>query len=168
MIEDLDDYMFGQMADGDAFEERLFELAAQGQFTDDIAAILRWLKRRDALVLLRPADVPRVMSSGRRVFFVDESMIGRVQLPADAEQVLNETTLDMHGIDRLDAEVCTPDGSLLKRMPEMCFDPNETKLYSLCEAPLARLAVASNTLTHFYGYKDGVRTKLKSISTAPR
>jgi hypothetical protein len=162
----LDDYVRGRVGeDDDAYEEALFARALADDapelaFRARVGASLRTLDARGTLdVWLTARDVERVRASGLRTFFheIDPAHPVAPQLPADAELVITRVPIDLAGVRALDVEVLSPDGRLLKRMPDVAFDPADGAIFACCEAELARTAAASQTITRLWATDDGGR-----------
>jgi hypothetical protein len=68
--------------------------------------------------------------------------------------------MKLDGIRRLEAEVCSMSGELLKRMPDIAFDPADGAVFACCEAELARASANTPTITRVYAFDDDGRRLL--------
>lgn len=166
-IEDIDDYVSGQMKDVDAFEERLFEaLPPELALYDDVIAATRYLAGRSAFFTgILEKNVDALLASGRRIAVIDAD--GTDPIPEWAEQVLYSIGLDLTGIEQVDIEILNPDGQVMKVMPDMEFEPGAKRLLLLCEAHLARIASNAQADIRFVGVSGQERRILRAESRRP-
>ncbi|HSC87089.1 MAG TPA: hypothetical protein VLC09_07460 [Polyangiaceae bacterium] len=164
-LERLDDYVRGSLdeAHAGAFEEDLFERALLGaapelSFRHGLGATLQVMKARGTLDLWLTAEgVQRlVQSSGLRVVVWEYGAPEGPPLQADTELLVTRIPFELHGIRRLEADVCATDGRLLKTMPDVIFDPEDGAVFACCEAELARTANAAVTITRVYAIDEAV------------
>lgn len=167
-LERLDDYLRGHDAgeDVDAYEDDLFARALAGDapelaFRAALGVTLREMQARGTIEpWLTAREVERLRTSSLRVVFLEyESLLGAT-IPDDAELVVTRVPIDLRGARRVDAEVTAPDGTVLKVMPEIRFDPADGAVWACCEADLARVAHGARTLTKVWAVDDEQRRTL--------
>jgi hypothetical protein len=174
----LDDYVRGRDVDGaadvEAYEEDLFARALEGdadelRFRDDLASMVRQLVPRGTLDLwLTAQEAARVRASGSRAVYYD---LGDVTTPPpeispEAELVVVRIPLNLAGVRALEIEVLASDGRILKRMPDVAFDPADGAVFACCDANLARVAETSGRVTRFWGTAGEGRRLLAEIPTS--
>lgn len=172
-LERLDAYVRRELEDdaADQYEDDLFARALGGAapeldfrsgleraFQSMVAKgnLYGWLTRR---------ELEQVVNRGLRVFRYDLDLANPVppELPAEFDLLVTRIALDLTGVHRLEVEVFTPEGKLLKRMPEVTFDPEDGALYACCEADLARAANSVKSITKLWGEDDAGRRLLGVI-----
>lgn len=173
----LDDYVRGH--DDDAlvadYEEDLFRRALEGTapeltFYAGLTATLRDMNARGSLELwLTARDVERIRASGLKVVLYDldlESPEPPV-IPPGTDLVITRVPLELDGVRSVEAEIYSNDGRLLKRMPDVAFDPADRAVFACCDADLARTAtsLAAQTTTKVFVVTDTERRLL--IELAP-
>jgi hypothetical protein len=166
----LDDYVRRQQPEDQvlAYEEELFARALSAEapelrFREQLGRTLREMQARGTLDLwLTARDVERMLKSDLRIACVDldPENPSAPDLSADIEILITKVPIDLTGVKRLDAEVCSAEGKLLKLMPEISFDPADGAVFACCEIELARAAGAAKTLTKVWGYDDAGRRVL--------
>jgi hypothetical protein len=172
----LDDYVRGRDADGgatvDGYEEDLFARALAGdadelRFRDDLGSMVRALAGRGALDMwLTARDAAEVRASGVPATYYDLADVENPppEIAPDAELVLARIPLPLAGVRAVDVDVLAPDGRLLKRMPDVAFDPADGAVFACCDVGLARIASASRCLIRFWGTGDaGARRVIGEI-----
>lgn len=164
----LDDYVRGAMDDARAsdYEEDLFERALAGEapevtFRASLGAALRAMKARGTLDLwLTAAEVERLQGAGNLHVVLYNFNLERPvppEIPAGADLVIARVPVDLRGVSRLDAEIVAADGSILKLMPDVVFEPDDLAVYACCEAELARVASATRTTTRLWAVSGSGR-----------
>jgi len=150
----LDDYVRGALdeAESDSFEQELFERALTGAapelgFHASLEATFRAMSARGSLEpWITSKDVARLRGNPAlkvAVFELDlEHPVGP-EVPPGTDLLITRIPVDLRGVGRLDAEVYAPSGELIKRMPDVTFDPVDGAVYACCEAELARTAAAA-------------------------
>jgi hypothetical protein len=105
---------------------------------------------------LTSRDLDRVRATGARIHYAElaDTQNG---FPDDAELVIVRVPLDLRSVHKLDGEVLTPDGRLVKAMPDIHFDPADGAIYACCEADLARTAASSRMISRLYATDDSGR-----------
>jgi hypothetical protein len=167
----LDDYVRGQHdeATAAAYEEELFERALEGgapelAFHTGLVSTLRMMNSRGSLDLwLTARDVERVRASGLKTVMLDYQLDARepLDLPPDTDLMIMRIPLPLEGVRALEAEIYASDGRLLKRMPDVHFEPADGAIFTCCEADLARTAAStSRTLTKLWADTDTGRRLL--------
>lgn len=166
----LDDYVRGSMEEAlvDAYEDDLFERALSRAapelgFRQDLQATFRAMNARGTLDLwLTAADVERLCASNLRVILweFDPARPALPQVPEGADLVITRILVDLRGVRRVEADIVAPDGSLLKTMRDVAFDPVDGAVYACCEAELARAAASVGTITRVYAAEDTGRRLL--------
>ena len=156
----LDDYVRGQLSEelAEAYEEELFARALVADAPElklrgDFSATFREMAARGSIYLwLTERDLPRVLASGLRIvrFELDLKNPGVPDLSGEFDMLITRVPIDLSGIRRLDVEVCTPTGELLKRMPDVAFDPADGAVFACCEAELARVSASANAVTRVW------------------
>ncbi|HET9932869.1 MAG TPA: hypothetical protein VFQ35_19330, partial [Polyangiaceae bacterium] len=135
--------------------------APELQFRSNLAAGFREMSARGTISLwMTAAEVAAAQSSGLRVVVhdLDPTDPRPPEIPADADLFITRVRLDLAGVKALDVEVLTPDGKLVKCMPDIAFDPAEGLIYACCEAELARVAASKRTVTRLWAtYENGRR-----------
>jgi hypothetical protein len=166
----LDDYVRGQHDDdvvGD-YEEELFARALAGSapelsFHSGLVSTLRAMNARGTLDLwLTARDVERVRASGLKtvLYEFDPAAPPALEIPPGTELLITRIPLPLEGVRSLEAEIYSTDGRLLKRMPDIHFDPADGAVFACCEADLARAANASTTVTKVWVVTDSERRLL--------
>ena len=158
----LDDYLRGHESDDQvqAYEEELFaralaDEAPELRFREQVGRTLREMRARGTLSLwLTAREVEEMMKSGLRVARYDFQESYAPDLSGDIDILITKVPIDLRGVRRLDAEVCSADGKQLKVMPEISFDPADGAVYACCEIELARAAAAANTVTKVWAYDE--------------
>jgi hypothetical protein len=172
----LDDYVRGHLADDAAntYEEVLFEQALLGnapelEFRAGLTSTLQLMKARGTLnVWLTKKQAEEIQALGLRIslFEVDLEHPSAPNIAEDAELVIARVPLNLVGVSRIDAEVVSDTGRILKRMPDVSFDAADGAIYACCEAELARTAAASKRLTRLWAIGDAGRTLLLELPAA--
>lgn len=165
----LDDYIRGVVDDVRAsdYEEDLFERALAGTareltFRAGLGATLRAMNARGTLDLwITASDVERLRAApDLRVVVYELDLAHPVdpEVPPDTDLLITRIPVDLRGIGRLEAEVVAEDGRLLKRMPDIAFDPVDGAVYACCEAELARtVSSTQRTITRVFATDDSGR-----------
>jgi hypothetical protein len=166
----LDDYL--RNAGGDAqvedYELDLFTRALEGaapelEFRSQLGSTLRAMNARGTLdIWLTAQGVERLLKSGRKVLQFELDIHAPVvpDLSSDFEILVTKVPIKLDGIRRLEAEVCSLSGELLKRMPDIAFDPADGAVFVCCEAELARASANTPTITRVYAFDDDGRRLL--------
>ncbi|MET0594451.1 MAG: hypothetical protein ABW133_17245 [Polyangiaceae bacterium] len=173
-IGSLDDYVRGHMPDAAAqdYEEDLFARALSREapeltWRDEVGRVLSVMKKRGTLNLwLTARGVDELLDSGLRVLqiTVDPAMLADQDLAGDFDILVTKVPIDLTGVQKLDAEVYSSDGSrLLKTMPDIPFDPTDGAVYACCEAELARAASSVASLTRVWATDDAGRRLIGEI-----
>lgn len=170
----LDEYARGKLADAAAseYEQDLFARALDGAapelvFRDQLQRTLREMKERGTIdPWITARDLERLRGSGLRVEFfeLDLAQPSMPDLSRDFDVLVTRIALDLSGVQRLDAEVLTPAGQLVKMMPDISFDPADGAVYACCEAELARSAASATTLTRVWAIGDSGRKLLLELA----
>jgi len=172
----LDDYVRGH--DDDAlvadYEEDLFRRALEGTapeltFHAGLTAALRDMNARGSLDLwLTARDVERLRAAGVKVVLYELDLENPEPpvIPPGTDLVVTRVPLELDGVRSLEAEVYANDGRLLKRMPDVRFDPAERAVYACCDADLARTStsVAARTTTKVFVVTDTERRLLVELA----
>lgn len=163
----LDAYQSGDMPEDEAavFEEELFAEAAAGTaheaaFVDRASRILRHLSPRGGLdVGSSRARVDELIASGLRVQVLEPKVARVAVLPKideDAEIVVTHVLVDVRGYDSVDVIVEKANGEHLKIFRDIGWDPFDGTVYAVCEAPLARIAMAVGRIrSRVVGHRGG-------------
>lgn len=172
----LDDYVRGHLADdaANAYEEELFERAMLGnapelEFRAGLAGTLQLMKARGTLnVWLTKKQVGEMLALGLRISLVEVNLEhpSAPVIAEDADLVIARVPLNLEGVTRIDAEVVSDTGRVVKRMPDVSFDVADGAIYACCEAELSRIATASRQLTRLWAIRDGGRTLLLELPAA--
>lgn len=170
----LDDYARGQLPDDAAgdYEQDLFARALDGAapelvFRDQLQRTLREMKQRGTIdPWITARDLDRIRSSGLRVelFELDVQNPRMPDLTREVDILVTRVPIDLTGVQRMDAEVLTPAGQLLKVMRDISFDPADGAVYACCEIELARTAASVTTLTRVWAIDDAGRRLLLELS----
>jgi hypothetical protein len=173
LTERLDDYVRGAADDALAhdYEEDLFARALAGEapelaFRVELGATLREMEARGALELwITARDVERIRASGLRVvlFELDLENPTVPEIPPGTDLLIARVPLDLTGVQSLEIEVLSSDGHVLKRMPDLQFDPADGGIFACCEADLARLAANANRTSRFWAVADSGRRLLLEL-----
>jgi hypothetical protein len=152
------------------FEDELFEAAASGTaaevaFVDHVGLLSRYLEPRAGFDMgSSRARVEQLLAAGLRVQLIDPEPAPIVRLPAidpDAEIVVTHVRIDVRGYDSVDAVLKKPDGTELKTIRDVGWDPDDGTMYAVCEGPLARLsATVPRVISQLIGIKDGERREI--------
>ena len=171
----LDDYVRGAMEESvvGGYEDDLFERALAGAapelgFRSGLGATFRAMKARGTLDLWLTAEgVERLAASSElRVHVWELNLEAPVppEIPADADLLITRIPVDLRGVGRLEAEIFSADGRLLKTMPDVAFDPIDGAVYACCEAELARTASGVlGTMTRVWGIEESGRRLLLEL-----
>jgi hypothetical protein len=175
-IGSLDDYARGHMDDASAhdYEEALFaralaEEAPELTWHDGLGRVLRIMKARHTLSLwLTAREVAELAQSGLKVlhFQVDTTLFSGPDLTGDFDILVTKVPLDLTGVQKLDAEVLSPEGKHLKMMRDIAFDPADGAVYACCEAELARSAGSVASVTRVWATDANGRRLLTEIRSA--
>lgn len=175
-LERLDDYVRGHDREEDAssYEEALFARALAGDapelgFRRALEHTLQQMKARGTLSMwLTAAEVEELAAGGLRVRRVELDLANPQppDLSGEFDILVTRVPLDLSQIRQLEAEVLAPDGQLLKRMPDISFDPADGAVYACCEAELARIAAAAKTVTRVWVRDESGRRLLSEIRSA--
>jgi hypothetical protein len=152
--EHLDDYVRGALdeADAERFEDDLFARALAGAapeltFRVSLEATLRTMSARGTVEpWITARDVERLKDNPAlrvMVYELDLEHAVGPEVPPGTDLVITRIPVDLRGVGRLEAEVLGPNGQLVKRMPDITFDPLDGAVYACCEAELARTASAA-------------------------
>jgi hypothetical protein len=171
----LDDYLRGAKSEAEAhdFEEELFARALANEapelsFRAGLASTLKEMSARGTLdPWLTEHDLERVLGSGLRVlrYELDLSDPRPPDLASEFDLLVTKIAIDLRGVHRLDAEILSPEGVLLKSMPDIGFDPKDGAVYACCEAELARAASSARTITRVWATRDEGRQLVHEIVT---
>jgi hypothetical protein len=171
----LDDYVRGEGSDADvaAYEADLFGRALSGEapelvFRAALTTTLRQMKERGTIALwLTSEEVAKAQASGLKttLYELDPNDPKPPDIPADADLFITRVRVDLTGITALDAEVLADDGTVLKRMPDIGFNPADGAIYACCEAELARTASAAGKLTRLWATSASGRRLLLEVRT---
>ena len=171
----LDDYLRRHDAPDDdagteAYEEDLFARALEGaapelRFMQDFASTMRTAGAHGALDLwLTAQEAAHVRSSREHVAYLDLDDPSAT-LPDDAELLITRIPLQLEGVRAVEMEVLAADGQVVKRMPDISFDPADGAIFGCCDAALARIASGTPRLVRIWGTgpKTGERRLLAEI-----
>lgn len=167
----LDDYVRGQDDESAAadYEAELFGRALEGNapelvFHAGLASTLRVMNARGTLDLwLTARDVERVRGSNLKIVFLEYHPDDRepLDLPPGTDLMIMRVPLALEGVRSLEGEIYSSDGRLLKRMPDIHFDPADGAIFACCEADLARTASRTpRTLSKLWAVTDSGRQLL--------
>jgi len=168
----LAEYETGGMSEAEAarFEDELFDAAASGTaaevaFVDHVSLLSRYLEPRAGFDMgSSRARVEQLLAAGLRVQLIDPDPAPTVRLPPidpDAEIVVTHVRIDVRGYDSVDAVIKKPDGTELKTIRDVGWDPDDGTMYAICEAPLARLsATVPRVISQIIGVKNGERREI--------
>lgn len=171
----LDDYVrgVGEEDQAQAYEEDLFARAVLGAapeltFRASLATTLVQMNARGSLdIWCTTRQVEELCAAGRVkavVFDFNPEQPAMPDIPPGTELLITRIPLDLTGVRALDAEVLSLDGHLLKRMPDINFNPEDGCVYACCEAELARLADTQQTITRVWVTDDGGRRVLMELA----
>lgn len=173
LTKQLDDYIRGGVDDAQAhdYEEELFARSLAGEATEltfrfELAATLREMDARGATELwLTARDVERVRASGLRVVMYELDMENPTmpEIPPGTDLLISRVPLDLTGVQALEIEVLSTDGRVLKRMPDVLFDPADGGIFACCEADLARIAANADRTSRFWAVDDSGRRLLLEV-----
>ena len=168
----LDDHLRGRGDDPDAYEEDLFARAAEGTadelaFLDRLADGLHQLVARgtfDPWITAAEADALRARY-GDALALREVSLHGTgvVEVPLDAEVLVTRIPLALEGVDELEIDALTTDGTLIKTMTGVRFDPSDGALYACCEGELARRTVGPPVLSRVWDVRGGERRLIREF-----
>jgi hypothetical protein len=175
----LDDYVTGSMQDHDAaaFEEALFDEAAQGKneeaaYFDEIRRSMRFVGRHGIIGRSFTRAQVDELSRKERMHIVELSLDRTNELEPwgdDIEVVVTHVPVDLRGTDTADVVVERPDGTHIKTFRDIGYDPADGSLFAYCEAPLARIALFSGpTVTRVIAERDGKRSQVAVFHASPR
>lgn len=169
----LDDYLRGADAPAQeaAYEEDLFSRALSDEapelaFLADLRRTLREMDRRGTIDLwLTASGVERMSGRGLRLrrFDLDPANPGSPDLSGEFDILITRVPVQLHGVRRLDAEVLSPTGEVVKVMPDITFDASDAAVFACCEADLARVAASVRTITRLWAAEDSGRRLLCEI-----
>jgi hypothetical protein len=170
----LDDYVRQQEDDASvlAYEEELFLRSLQGNapevaFHAGVASTLRSMNSRGTLdPWITGRDLERVRASGLKTLVWEYSpeTVKSLEIPPDADILITRIPLPLEGVRSIEAELYSADGRLLKRMPDILFDPADGAVFACCEADLARTAANSpSTVTKVWAVTDSGRRLVANL-----
>ena len=182
-LRNLDDYISGQMPDdrAEAFEEQLFDAAAQGSveaedaaFVNELSRLSTWLARRGLFdVGSTRSDVEAIQRSGLKVH-QQELRAGAIceitPWPEGTQIVVTRIDVDLRGFEDVDVIIETPDGTHIKTFRDVNYDPDSGALYGVCEEPLARIAFAKGHVISRVtatSTRDGRRQTVATFESRP-
>lgn len=149
----LDDYVRGHGDDASAAsqEEDLFRRALEASapeltFHARLVSTLRDMSSRGSLdVWLTARDVERVRASGLKVVLYELDLANPEPpaIPEGTDLLITRIPLVLEGVRSVEAELYSGDGRLLKRMPDVTFDPADGAVFACCDADLARTAAGA-------------------------
>ncbi|MDB4938892.1 MAG: hypothetical protein JWP87_5864 [Labilithrix sp.] len=163
-IANLDDYVRGHLPEGDvdSYEEDLFARALDDEapelgFRQQLARTLQSMQARGTVrPWLTESGVAELLASGMSVrrFELDPANPTIPDLEGDFEILLTRIPVALEGVKHLDAEILTPDGHVLKVMPDIAFVPSENAIYACCERELARTAAKAKVVSRLWARDD--------------
>lgn len=166
----LDDYVRGKLDDdaADAFEGDLFARALAGEapelaFREQLRRRFREMDARGTLsIWLDERGVERLMASGMRVkrFDFDPAHPTMPDFSTEFDILLTRVPIPLAGVRRLDAEIMSASGEVLKVMRDIDFDASENAVYACCERELAYHAAQAKTTTRVWAHDDRNERKL--------
>jgi hypothetical protein len=166
----LDDYVRAVLDDALAhdYEEDLFARSLRGRapelaFRVGLGATLRKMDARGTLeVWITSRDVERLRGLGLRtvVFELDLQNPSAPEIPPGTDLFIARIPLDLTGVRSVELEALSSDGRVLKRMPDVRFDPADGAIYACCEADLARIAANADRTTRFWAVDDSGARRL--------
>jgi hypothetical protein len=168
----LDDYVTGIMPEeaADVFEQELFSAAAESraseaEFVDHFSLLGAYLAARGGLDGGTTRErIDQLRAAGLRVQFTTPQPSLDAKLPPvdpDADLYVTRLDLDVRGYDHIEIQVYKADGTHVKTFLDVRGDPEDGRIYVVCEAPLARLALKIGPIvTHISGIRDGRRQEL--------
>ncbi len=169
----LDDYVRGNLpeSDVDSFEEELFARALRDEapelaFREDLGRTLLGMRDRGTLdVWLTARGVADLVASGAKVarFDLDLANPGAPDFSQDFDLLVTRVPLSFDGVDTLEADVMTPDGRVLKTMPDIRFDREDGAVYACCERELAIVAAQVSTVTRVWARSSAGRRLVAEI-----
>ncbi len=171
----LDDYVRGhdEGEDEAAFEEELFARALHDdapelRLRDELQTTFREMNRRGSLdIWITARDFERLRASGVRTHLFELDLARpafKPEIPEGTDLLVTRVAVDLTGIRRLEAEVRAIDGTLLKTMPDITFDPADGAVFAVCEAELARAAASSQTRTRVFAVDDDGRRLIAELT----
>jgi hypothetical protein len=172
----VDDYVRGGGDDAslDEYEAELFQRSLEGHapevaFHAGLASTLRLMSARGSLDLwICARDIERVRASGLKAMVWEWTPERPLppEIPAGTDLLITRIPLPLAGVTSLDAETYSTDGRLLKRMPDVLFEPADGAIFACCEAELARAAAsAPRTVTKVWAVGDGERRLVAELTT---
>jgi hypothetical protein len=177
-LADLDDYLFGLMPEESvaSFEELLFDQAARGEqaslaFVEGVGVLGRVVLQRAGSAMPPTADSIDVLR--RRGFKVEvaDAVPGtpyQARWSEEAEIVVTHFVVDMRGHSgRFDVEIETPDGAVVKALPDVTYDPSDGSFYAVCEAALARTSRGAHVFWNLYETTGNTRTLVGTLEQVP-
>lgn len=166
----LDDYVRGRGSDAEAdtyeadlFERALGDDAPELSLRSGLEHTLKQMQQRGTLDLwLTRSQFESLSKQGLKVAYFELDMLNPKQpeIAADADLLVAKVPLNLTGVRRLEAELLTNDGRVLKTMPDIHFDSRDNAIFACCEAELARTAVSVERTTRFWAYDDGPERRL--------
>ena len=127
------------------------------------------MKKRGTLSLwLTTRGVDELADSGLRIlrFTLDLTQPSGPDLQSEFDILVTKVLIDLTGVRRLEAEVLSPDGRLLKVMSDIPFDTADGAVYACSEADLARAAASVSSLTRVFATYDDGRRLIGEIRSA--
>lgn len=177
-LEALDDYVFGAMSEEAAasFEETLFAQAARGEhalvdFVVGTGVLGRVILQRAGSVMPPTGDSVRILRERGFKVEVADAVPGapyQARWSDDAEIVVTHFVTDMRGhTGEFEVDIEKPDGTVLKTMPGVSYDPNDGSFYAVCEAALARITKDAHVFWKLYEKVDGERRYIDTLEQVP-
>lgn len=177
-IEALDDYIHGNTPDADAaaFEERLFEAAAEGhaaaaEFVDNLERHASWLAAKGQFAeAYTRAGVEALLARESNIHRIDIVGEGRIEVrewKPDTKRVVMRLGVDLRGYEQVEVTARKPG----VREPIITFrdvacDPTDGNLYAVCLEPVARMSFTSGDLEwQITAQRGGKREKVREYLT---
>jgi hypothetical protein len=160
-LADLDDYVSGQMQEGEAaaFEERMFEAAAHPDLQAELVFLDRLARAVDhiaGLGSLHPAltkrELEALIALGRRVDLRELGAPGTFTVTppaAGAELVVQRADLELFDVASIDLEIDLPELGHVKTLRDLKVDPDDGAVYACCDATLFQMAFTQSARTTF-------------------
>ena len=169
----LDDYVRGALDDTEAetFEEELFARALRDEapeltFREDLRRTFQAMKERGTIdIWLTERGLAELIASGAKVrrYDLDPAQPAKPDLSGDFDIFVTRVPIPLEDVEQLEAEVLSPDGQVLKVMPDITFERTDGAIYACCERELAIAAARAPTVTRLWARETGGRRLLAEL-----
>lgn len=161
---ELDAYVTGDMADGDAFEEAMFDAPddADLEFLDRVQRHGARLVEHGSFDMgCTREHIEDLIRAGHKVHVTHAGPAGgprcTLAISKDADLIVTVLPLGRPDVQLVDVEMYVIDHDITKTIKDVRPDPTDGNLYGLCERPLAELAYGAGPVITRVRHATGSR-----------